>query len=847
VPVGGRKGKSFCTIGESTMSGRRITFHLIGNAHLDPVWLWDWREGLNEGLITTRTLLDLLDEEPELTVIRGEASIYEHIERTDPATFERIRRHARGGRWEVVGGTYVQPDTNLPATETFARHFLRGQRYFASRFGRPVRVAWAADSFGHAAGLPEILAQAGIEGFCFTRPNQRLLPLAKPAFWWEGPGGARVLACRSIYSSYTMERDGMLKKLDGVLEAAKSCDLRHYAVFYGLGNHGGGPTRRHIAEIREWRARHPEVEVLFSGLHQLIDALRDEARARGPEHLPTHSGEMNFCLRGCYASVARFKYFYRRTEAQLCRAEKTAAAVSMLAGAPAPDLGRAWDAVLFNSFHDILPGSSIERAYDDQSAWMGLALHEAQRAELDALNALALRMDTRVTKPGSADEPTPLPVLAWNPHPTPFKGFVEIETSLDYRPLYALKDRCEGGIRLIGPGGESLPFQVIATESHCIAAAPWRRRIVAPMELPPMGWKVLQFGWAPEVRRAARRGGGARSPRAGVIANEHYRVEARPGAKGVRILRDGKPVLRGEGLTAVLFDDPYGSWGGMGEERASTHLDKARETWRIAGVETIESGPERAALWVRLAGRRSWIELTFQLCRGRDAVDVVAHALLNERAARLKLVMPAGDRAEFDVPGAAVRRGPCGEVPGGRWARVTGPAGEFGFASDALYSFDCVRGRFRATVARASRYGSTATHDARKMPWQRAVDLGELNFRFLISPGGDALPRLAAELEQPPLCQVVAPRPGALPRAGSVLALAPEGLRLLAFKPAAEGGGFVLRAQNTLSRPVTPKLTLMGRNVVLPRVAPWRIATWRLERRRGGWVAETVTLQETPA
>ena len=93
-----------------------IRFHLLANAHLDPVWLWDWKEGLNEGLITCRAVLDLMDEYPELTFSRGEASVYEHIERYDPETFGRIRLQIASGRWDVVGGNYVQPDTNLPAT-----------------------------------------------------------------------------------------------------------------------------------------------------------------------------------------------------------------------------------------------------------------------------------------------------------------------------------------------------------------------------------------------------------------------------------------------------------------------------------------------------------------------------------------------------------------------------------------------------------------------------------------------------------------------------------------------------------------------------------------------------------
>jgi len=823
---------------------RRIVFHLIGNAHLDPVWLWDWREGLNEGLITSRTLLDLMDEDPELTLTRGEASLYDHIERTDPETFERIRRRVREGRWEVVGGNWVQPDTNLPATETFARQFLRGQRYFASRFGKPVTVAWAADSFGHAAGLPEILSAAGFRGFCFTRPNNRLLPLPKPAFWWEGPGGARLLACRSLYGSYTMERDGILRKLDGLLEAAMKCDLRNFAVFYGLGNHGGGPTRRHLDEIRDWRSRHPEVEVVFSGLHRLIEALHREAAEGGPDYLPVHRGEMNFCLRGCYSSVARFKFFYRRTEAHLFRAERTAAAVAAATGEEAGSLSRAWDAVLFNSFHDILPGSSIERAYVDQMAQMGTAFHEAQSVEFRALNVLARRLDTRVNRPVHPDEPTPVAVLAWNPHPTPFKGHIEFETSLDYRPLYALKERCPESIRLIGPDGRSRPFQEVASEQFCVATAPWRGRIVAPVELPPLGWTVLQYGWAPGVRRAAPVSHPVAAPRAGVIENEYYRVEARVGAKGLRIFRSGKSVLRGDGLSAALFDDPYGSWGGMGEERASTHLDRVRERWRVTHVETLESGPERAALWVRLAGRRSRLDLTAMLYRRRDAADFAAHVFLDERSARLKLLLPAGDRAEFDVPGAAIRRDPCGEVPGGRWVRVTGRAGVLGFASDALYSFDAVRGVLRPTIARATRYGSTAIHNARKMPWQHAVDAGELHFRFLISPGDERLPRLADELDEPPVCQIVPPKSGKLPRAGSLMALSPSGVRVLAFKPAEDGSGFILRVQNRLDRAVTPRLNLLGRTVSLPRAEPWRIVSWYLRRKGRGWVVRSVSIPE---
>jgi alpha-mannosidase len=234
----------------------RFTFHLIPNAHLDPVWLWDWREGASEALVTCRTIVDLMDGDKALTFIRGESWVYEHIERSDPATFARIKKLIKQDRWDPVGGTAIQPDANLPATETFARHYLHGQRYFLERFGRTSKVAWAADSFGHAAGLPEIFAGAGIEFFAFTRPANNIVPIEKPAFWWEGPAGSRILSYRPPVGWYGCEREEIVKRLEEILKLAPGYGLHNVAVFVGLGNHGGGPTRRQIADIRSWAAEH---------------------------------------------------------------------------------------------------------------------------------------------------------------------------------------------------------------------------------------------------------------------------------------------------------------------------------------------------------------------------------------------------------------------------------------------------------------------------------------------------------------------------------------------------------------------------------------------------------------
>jgi alpha-mannosidase len=183
--------------------------------------------------------------------------------------------------------------------------------------------------------------------------------------------------------------------------------------------------------------------------------------------------------------------------------------------------------------------------------------------------------------------------------------------------------------------------------------------------------------------------------------------------------------------------------------------------------------------------------------------------------------MSGGDHAEFEVPGGSVKRGPCGEVPGGRWVRVPG---KFGFASDALYSFDCQHGALRATIVRASRYASDVKLPANAQPWRPAVDAGELRFRFLLAPANDALPRLAAQLEQPPVVLHAVPSPGKWPRTGSLASIAPDSLKLLAIKDG------LLRVQETAGRATTPRVTWLGQKLQLTRVAPHQIMTWRIAK-----------------
>jgi alpha-mannosidase len=211
----------------------------------------------------------------------------------------------------------------------------------------------------------------------------------------------------------------------------------------------------------------------------------------------------------------------------------------------------------------------------------------------------------------------------------------------------------------------------------------------------------------------------------------------------------------------VTVADAFGPWGGHYEEPESLDCSQTLGVWKITANRTLERGPLRAALWVRFEQGKSRLDFTFRLHRQRPAVDWDARLFFDEPRTRVKLVLPGGDVADFDVPGGVLRRGPSGEVPGGRWARVLDAKGKprFGFASDCLYNFSARDGAFSATLVRASRYTLDTPEKNDPIPFlhRPVIDNGEFCLRGLIALPSADLPRLALDLEQPPLVMPVPP------------------------------------------------------------------------------------------
>lgn len=739
--------------------GARPVFHLVPNSHIDPVWLWNWQEGLNEALSTVTSVLALMREHRDLTYIRGESLIYEEVLRHAPTMFGQIKRLVRDGRWDPVGGTYLQPDMNLPAAETLHRHFTVGQAFFEKHFQCRAWAGWSADCFGHTPFLPDILQAHGLRAYAFGRPNP---PDGPKLFWWESPNRKRVLAATYVTGWYGCERDEVTARLDAYLESTPSLPVRHVFIPFGLGNHGGGPTHRHLNDITAWQARHPEVDVRYSTLHGYFTAVEREVDVCAVR-LPVVRGELGYCMRGTYSTGLALKRAYRRAESGVIRAvsllELLPAGLDLPAGI---DLDTLWRGVLFNSFHDILPATATAGALSEQMDQLGGILHGCRVIERNAL--LAIAQTLKIDLPAApADHPQAIPFLVVNPFAHAYRGLIELEACLDHRPLWRYANRGDAvPLELRGPDHTRLRFQVVRPEHNFMTHLPWRKRIVFEAIIPARRWAVFTLGWvegAKPRRAPVRREKAEYGP---AIRNAHLRICAPVGAAGVSVFHGDKPLLARPGLSAILVDDPYGPWGGHYEEKESLELLRIRERWSIVESCVVERGPIRMALWCRLAGDRSQIDLTFTLEASARHVTVDAAVWFYEVRSRLKLVFPGGDVVDFAVPGGVIRRGPQGEVPGGRWARILDRAGRprFVFASDALYNFNTCDGCFYATIVRSSRHTMDVPESAADLPpGEPVIDRGAFRFRFLIGGCDRRTLQRAEFLEHSPLVAPIPMRP----------------------------------------------------------------------------------------
>lgn len=391
--------------------------HMICNAHLDYVWQWKWDESVSAALSTFRAAADFCEEYDGFVFNHNEAVLYEWIEQYEPELFERIKRLVKEGKWNIIGGWYLQPDCLMPSGESFVRQILLGRSYFKEKFGAVPTTAVNFDSFGHTKGLVQILTKSGFDSYVFMRPDKDDYELAKGIdFVWEGFDGSKV-TCHKILPCYNSLMGQVQKEIDTYAEHFSGKPIGFMP--WGVGNHGGGPSRMDLNTIAENQKKDMEFELVHSTPEAYFAELKDLDL-----DLPVVNKSLVSIFVGCYTSQIRIKQKHRELENLLYSTEKMASAAAMqnLMEYPEAELRKAMVSLATSEFHDILPGTSIQTVEEEALDTMAGAISSLKEIRTRAFYALASGQE----KVGEGV----YPIAVYNPHPFPVKGIFECEFML---------------------------------------------------------------------------------------------------------------------------------------------------------------------------------------------------------------------------------------------------------------------------------------------------------------------------------------------------------------------------------------------------------------------------------
>ncbi len=825
--------------------------HMIGNAHLDPIWLWRWQEGCNEVLQTFRSAIDRLKEYKDLIFTCSSSSYYQWVEEIDPELFKEIQEMVRKGRWVIVNGWNVQPDCNIPSGESFARQSLYSQLYYYKKFGRICNTGYNVDSFGHNGNMPQLLNLGGMRTYVMMRPGPHENPdVPEDLFWWEGPDGSRVLTfhIRDSYGfSGTKDIDYAIKKAD---EAIASHD-HDTMVFYGIGNHGGGPTKGDINHIRELASANPENEIVFSSTDDFFTEV-----CNLPMDIPTWKDDLQHHASGCYSATSLVKQLNRRAENALSRSEKWDTVASLLTKAPASTekYQKAWNDVCFNQFHDILCGCSIMEAYEDVKNSTGEALIIADRTETSAILRIISDIDT--WKDGIDEEATlvrhhfhkdnyPRPVIVFNPHS--YEITVPVQT---YHPSSAVRNS----------SGEEVVFQNVrssrSNDSHLDT--------VFMATLPPFGYETFWLSWIeggidynemlsvkPDaVYNTDIKVNGL------TVENEFLRVtfDKYTGAISSLVSKeDGFDYAKKGNLAApvVIDDHDTDTWA---HNHFKFHNVKGNMT--LMSIKLAEYGPLRAVIRTKHRFNDSYLTQDFILSSGQKSIEVRCKAMWQEPFTMLKTSFPMNGTdavSTYEIPSAFIKRPVNGEEePAQNWADITltsedGVRRGLSVMTDSKYSYDCPDNTLRATLIRnvifADHYSDRPDAEF------NFTDEGIQRFTYgIYVHSGEAensdVVREAAVLNCAPIAVPAGYRKGSQPQKKSFISVSKDNINVTAFKFCEDGSGdVIIRAYETAGKD-TPRVNFICDLIDAGFRADFRkneIKTFRVNK--DGFVRETNFLE----
>jgi len=369
-------------------SAKEYSLILTAHAHIDMNWLWGWQETVAATLATFRTMLLLMREYPDFTYSQSQASVYKIVEDYDPGMMDEIKQRIREGRWEITATAWVETDKNMPNTESLLRHIRYTRDYMGSVWGvdpKSLEVDFSPDTFGHSANIPEIDGYGNVKYYYHCRAQEERQVLYR----WKAPSGKELLIyCEPYWYNLGITPD-IGAGLIGLSQ--NSGGLKTGLVVYGVGDHGGGPTRRDVERALEMQHWPIFPNVKFGSFREFFKKA-EEVRDR----LPVYDQEINFVFTGCYTTQSRIKLGNRKGEAALLDAEGFNAMSSIVAGYSYPDgtLRKAWQELLLTHFHDILTGSTVRETREHAIGLYADVMSVANTARENATRAISGRIDT---------------------------------------------------------------------------------------------------------------------------------------------------------------------------------------------------------------------------------------------------------------------------------------------------------------------------------------------------------------------------------------------------------------------------------------------------------------------
>lgn len=763
-------------------------FHLIANAHLDPVWQWRVPEGLSLVKSTFRSALDRMNEFPDYTFTSACAGYYKWIKLSEPEMFEEIKQRVKEGRWAVVGGMWVQPDCNIPSGEAFCRHLLYSQKFVKENFGFTVKTGYNVDSFGHNGMLPQLFKKAGIDNYIYQRPDNREekpnLPFDN-LHDWQSPDGS-VINAFHIPDGY----GGDVHKQR--LEDHYYNKNQPMMVFFGVGNHGGGPSKEHLKNAEEL-IRGGNFK--YSTPDEYFEETKDVERPLVTEDLHHHAS-------GCYSANSEIKDLNRRAETELVTAEKLDVLASLTTGSALHNnmLEGAWERVMFNQFHDILAGCSIKEAYTDARNAFGYARETALDVNTFAAQRISWRIKT--TDFLNADtsemrcrmwyrEGEGSPMVVFNPHSFPVKSYGEFGD--------------QGVSKVLDSDGNEVPLQKVRasyTDGDHV------NKTMFEAEVPAYGYSVYYL--------YHRDAGDEKSYATDLIATENILENSKikvvfdkeTGAVSSYILKESNTEFA-DGMLgkAVVCDDfANDTWG-------HRIFDYNIDIGEFGGgtLSLIENGPVRATLKSVVKYGNSVLTRYYSLYKGSEKLTVRTVLDLDEQYKSVKLSFKANTDntgVTYSMPYGFIEKPANGqEEPSHAWCDICDADGKgLALLNTSKYSFCAIGNDLRMMIARSCAYLDHYGQHSRDGEME-FLDKGEQEFTYEIVPHTEKINaelfRVAELLNNPLQTHQETHHDGTLPPKYSAIAVDKENIVVTAIKPAEDGNGTIMRIVETGGTPTT--------------------------------------------